>query len=133
LERVVSVEEKVPGSISFIENQVEYCVPLVDMVNVEEELKKLKEELKYAEGFLKSVVSKLSNEKFVSGAPEAVVANERKKQTDTETKIAMLKEQIAELTGNGKLTVNASQLSLLLPLFPFESLQNKPRSANAKC
>jgi valyl-tRNA synthetase len=91
---VESVEEKVAGSVSFIENQVEYCVPLVEMVNVEEELKKLKEELKYAEGFLKSVVNKLSNEKFVSGAPEAVVANERKKQTDTETKIAMLKEQI---------------------------------------
>jgi len=97
LSSVENVEEKMPGSVSFIENQVEYCVPLVDMVNVEEELKKLKEELKYAEGFLKSVVNKLSNEKFVSGAPEAVVANERKKQTDTETKIAMLKEQIAEL------------------------------------
>jgi valyl-tRNA synthetase len=97
LESIEFVEEKIAGSISFIENNVEYCIPLIDTVNVEEELKKLKEELKYTEGFLQSVQNKLSNEKFVSGAPEQVVANERKKQSDAETKIAMLKEQISEL------------------------------------
>jgi valyl-tRNA synthetase len=97
LEKIEVVAEKPAGSVSFIENNVEYCIPLTEMVNVEEELKKLKEELKYTEGFLQSVTHKLSNEKFVSGAPEQVVANERKKQTDAETKIAMLKEQIENL------------------------------------
>jgi valyl-tRNA synthetase len=97
LEKIEFVAEKPAGSVSFIENNVEYCIPLTEMVNVEEELKKLKEELKYTEGFLQSVLNKLKNEKFVSGAPEQVVANERKKQTDAETKIAMLKEQIENL------------------------------------
>jgi valyl-tRNA synthetase len=94
LETVDFVEEKIAGAVSFIENNVEYCIPLTDTINVEEELQRLQEELKYAEGFLQSVLNKLSNEKFVAGAPEQVVANERKKQSDAETKIAMLKEQI---------------------------------------
>ena len=94
METIERVSEKPAGSVSFIENNVEYCIPLENMVNKEEELKKLKEELKYAEGFLQSVINKLSNEKFVSGAPEQVVANERKKQADAESKIAMLREQI---------------------------------------
>jgi len=91
------VSEKPAGSVSFIENHIEYCIPLVDTINVEEELKKLQEELKYTEGFLQSVLKKLSNEKFVAGAPEQVVAGERKKQADAETKIAMLREQMAGL------------------------------------
>jgi valyl-tRNA synthetase len=94
LEKIEFVAEKPAGSMSFIENNVEYCIPVQDTINVEEELKKLKEELKYTEGFLQSVLNKLKNEKFVSGAPEQVVAGERKKQADAETKIAMLKEQI---------------------------------------
>ena len=92
------VPEKAAGAISFIENNIEYCIPLAETINVDEELLRLKEDLKYAEGFLQSVINKLSNEKFVSGAPEQVVANERKKQTDTETKISILKEQIAALS-----------------------------------
>jgi len=97
LESIEYVSEKPSGSVSFIENKTEYAIPLADTVNVEEELKKLQEELKYTEGFLKSVLNKLSNEKFVAGAPEQVVANERKKQADAETKVAMLKEQIGNL------------------------------------
>jgi valyl-tRNA synthetase len=97
LETIEHVSEKPIDSISFIENNIEYCIPLTDTINVEEELKKLQEELKYTEGFLQSVLKKLSNEKFVAGAPEEVVTNERKKQSDAETKIAMLKEQIAGL------------------------------------
>ncbi|MCL2289397.1 MAG: class I tRNA ligase family protein, partial [Bacteroidetes bacterium] len=89
--------EKPAGTVSFIENNIEYCIPLTDTINVEEELKKLQEELKYTEGFLQSVVKKLSNEKFVAGAPEQVVASERKKQSDAKTKIVMLKEQMANL------------------------------------
>jgi valyl-tRNA synthetase len=90
LNTIEYVPEKPAGAISFIENNTEYCIPLVDTINVEEELK-------YTEGFLHSVINKLSNEKFVDGAPEQVVANERKKQSDAEIKILMLKEQIANL------------------------------------
>jgi valyl-tRNA synthetase len=94
LETIEFVTEKPTDSITFIANQVEYCIPLIDTVNVEEELGKMKEELKYTEGFLQSVLNKLSNNKFISSAPEKVIAGERKKQADAETKIAMLKEQI---------------------------------------
>ena len=97
LETIEYVTEKPAGSVSFIENHIEYCIPLTNTINVEEELKKLKEELKYTEGFLQSVVKKLSNENFVAGAPAQVVENERKKQADAQTKIAMLQEQIAGL------------------------------------
>jgi len=97
LPSIEHVSEKPAGSISFIENHIEYCIPVADTINVEEELKKLQEELKYTEGFLQSVLNKLSNEKFVAGAPEQVVAGERKKQADAETKMAMLREQMAGL------------------------------------
>jgi len=66
-------------------------------INVEEELTKLKEELSYTEGFLKSVSKKLSNERFVANAPEQVVANERKKVADAEAKIETLKSSILKL------------------------------------
>ena len=68
-----------------------------NLINVEEELKKLEADLKYQEGFLMSVMKKLSNEKFVSKAPANVIEMERKKQADAETKIAALKESIAAL------------------------------------
>ena len=63
----------------------------------QDEMKKLQDELKYAEGFLNSVLKKLSNEKFVNGAPAAVIEKERNKQRDAETKIAALKAQIEAL------------------------------------
>jgi len=72
-------------------------VPLTDSVDVEAEIKKLEEELKYAQGFLKSVEAKLSNERFVNGAPAAVVEKERKKKADTEAKIAVIEQQLAGL------------------------------------
>jgi valyl-tRNA synthetase len=68
-----------------------------NLINVEEELKKLEADLKYNEGFLQSVLKKLSNEKFVSKAPANVIEMERKKQADAESKIASLKESIAAL------------------------------------
>jgi valyl-tRNA synthetase len=67
------------------------------LLDVEEELKKLEEELKYTKGFLNSVIKKLSNERFVNNAPEAVVAKEKAKQADAEAKIKVLEEQIASL------------------------------------
>ena len=91
------VEEKPAGAISFIQQNVEYFVPVAQNINKEEELAKLQAELTYAEGFLNTVLKKLSNEKFVSSAPEAVVNIERKKQSDAEEKIKILKEQIANL------------------------------------
>jgi valyl-tRNA synthetase len=67
------------------------------ILNVEEELKKLQAELDYTKGFLNSVLKKLSNERFVSSAPETVVAIERAKQADAEAKMKVLEEQIASL------------------------------------
>ena len=74
-------------------------MPLGNNINVEEELKKLEADLKYQEGFLQSVLKKLSNEKFVNNAPAKVIEMERKKQADAEAKIATLKESIAALQG----------------------------------
>ena len=97
LDRTEIVKEPVKGAWAFIADTVEYFIPAVGEVNTEEKIAKLKEELQYTRGFLKSVTGKLSNEKFVSGAPEQVVANERKKQADAEAKIKAIEAQLAEL------------------------------------
>ena len=97
LTSIESVENKAEGSASFMVGTTEYAVPLGNLINVEEELKKLGADLKYNEGFLQSVLKKLSNEKFVSKAPANVIEMERKKQADAESKIASLKESIAAL------------------------------------
>ena len=97
LTAIDSVEAKTEGSASFMVGTTEYAVPLGNLINVEEELKKLEADLKYNEGFLQSVLKKLSNEKFVSKAPANVIEMERKKQADAESKIASLKESIAAL------------------------------------
>ena len=97
LTAIDSVEAKAEGSASFMVGTTEYAVPLGNLINVEEELKKLEADLKYNEGFLQSVLKKLSNEKFVSKAPANVIEMERKKQADAESKIASLKESIAAL------------------------------------
>ena len=91
------ISEKPAGALSFMVGTMECFVPMSQNVNKEEELKKLQEDLKYAEGFLSSVLKKLSNEKFVNGAPAAVIEKERNKQRDAETKIAALKAQIETL------------------------------------
>ncbi|MEG1648707.1 MAG: valine--tRNA ligase [Rikenellaceae bacterium] len=89
--------EKPQGALSsFLVKTSEFYVPLGESVNIEEEIDKLSGELKYLEGFLVSVDKKLSNERFVKSAPEAVVATERAKKADAESKIASLKEQIAQ-------------------------------------
>ena len=75
-----------------------FCVGVTTAIRkAEEELAKLEADLKYQEGFLQSVLKKLSNEKFVSKAPANVIDMERKKQADAESKIASLKESIAAL------------------------------------
>ena len=94
---ISEVKEKPAGALSFMVGTMECFVPMPENVNKDEELKKLQEDLKYAEGFLASVLKKLSNEKFVNGAPAAVIEKERNKQRDAETKIAALKAQIEAL------------------------------------
>lgn len=94
---IVEVSDKQDGAISFMVGTIEYFVPLAEHIDVEEELEKLNKELIHQEGFLRSVMGKLNNEKFVSGAPEQVVANERKKQADAELRIEALKNSIASL------------------------------------
>ncbi|MDR1757394.1 MAG: valine--tRNA ligase [Bacteroidales bacterium] len=90
--------KKSEGCLSFILQNIEYLIPVADHGNREEELKKLQAELDYAKKFLDSVTRKLSNEKFVTGAPEHVVNIERKKQSDAEAKIKLLTKQIADLS-----------------------------------
>jgi valyl-tRNA synthetase len=94
---IESVAEKSEGAVSFMVGTTEYAVPVGNLINVEEELKRLEADLKYQEGFLKSVNAKLSNEKFVANAKPEIVENERKKQADAESKIQTLKEGIEEL------------------------------------
>ena len=97
LESITDADAKDPAAASFMVGTTEYCVPLEGAINVEEEIKKLQAELDYAIGFLKSVEKKLSNERFVANGPEAVVAAERKKQADAQSKIKTLEESIAAL------------------------------------
>ena len=88
--------EEVDGA-TFIENNIQYSVPLSGLVDASEEIKKLEADLKYAEGFLQGVMKKLSNASFVNNAPQKVVDMERKKQADAEEKIRIIKEQLAKL------------------------------------
>ena len=91
------VTENPQDAFGFLVKAVEFFIPVTDNIDTEAEIKKLEEELKYAQGFLKSVEAKLSNEKFVNGAPAAVVDKERKKKSDAEAKIKVLEQQIAAL------------------------------------
>ncbi len=89
--------DKVVNANSFLVQSNEYFIPFGDTIDVSEEKEKMEEELSYTKGFLKSVQGKLSNEKFVNGAPEQVLANERKKEADALQKIAVLEEKLASL------------------------------------
>lgn len=90
--------EKVANANSFLVNSNEFFVPFGEMIDVEAEKTKVEEELTYVRGFLKSVQGKLGNEKFVNGAPEQVIASERKKEADALQKIAVLEEKLAGLS-----------------------------------
>ena len=91
------VTEKDCTAAAFMVGTLEYAVPLGDMIDVASEIEKMEAQLKHLEGFLAGVSKKLSNERFVANAPEAVVALERKKQSDSMEKIAALKESISSL------------------------------------
>ena len=91
------VSEKSADASAFMVGTYEFAVPLGDLIDVAAEIEKQEAQLKHLEGFLAGVMKKLSNEKFVAHAPEAVVALERKKQNDSEEKISALRESISEL------------------------------------
>lgn len=97
LERITVVEEKSPTSASFIAGSNEYSVPLEDNIDKDEERKKLLAEQKRFEGFLAGVRKKLSNERFVANAPEAVVALERKKESDAMARLAAISAALSAL------------------------------------
>ncbi len=89
--------ENVPNAMSFVVKADECFVPMGDSINVEEEKENLKKEIDYTKGFLNSVMKKLSNERFVAGAPAQVLEMERKKQADAEAKIKTLEESLSKL------------------------------------
>ena len=91
------VDNKVEGALSFRVKSNEYYIPLAGAVNIEEQIATLTQELEYTKGFLNSVMKKLSNERFVKNAPEQVIANERKKQSDAEAKIKTIEEQLSAI------------------------------------
>ncbi len=95
--KIEEINEKPDNVITFIVGAQEYYIPLTESVNVGDEIAKLKEELKYTEGFLNSVLKKLANERFVNNAPGAVVAKEKQKQADAEARINALKDQLITL------------------------------------
>ena len=97
LSNISIISEKTADASSFMVGTDEFAVPVGDLIDVEAELEKAEKELKHLEGFLAGIKKKLANEKFVAHAPEAVVALERKKQSDSEEKIATLKQTIEEL------------------------------------
>ena len=97
LEKIEAVTEKDATAATFMVGTAEFAVPLAGSIDVEEEIKKLEAELEYTRGFLASVDKKLSNERFVANAPVAVVANERKKKADAESKIATMEQALQQL------------------------------------
>ena len=97
LSAIKVVSEKEATSAAFMVGTEEFAVPLGDMIDADAEIAKLEAQLKHLEGFLAGIKKKLMNEKFVANAPEAVVALERKKMSDSEDKIAAIKESIAAL------------------------------------
>ncbi len=98
LSEISIVTEKDANSAAFLVGTTEYTVPLGNNIDVEAELAKLNEDLKYMQGFLRTVMGKLGNERFVNNAPAQVVELERKKKADAESKIKSIEERIAALS-----------------------------------
>jgi len=97
VDQIVYVDQKPEACVSFIVGAQEFYIPLSVELNIEEEMAKLEAELKYTRGFLKSVMAKLSNERFVNSAPAAVVEKERQKQADAEARQSVIEDQLSEL------------------------------------
>ena len=97
LKAIEVVTEKRGDASGFMVGTDSFAVPVGDLIDVAAEIEKQEKELKHLEGFLIGIKKKLSNEKFVANAPEAVIERERKKQSDSEEKIAALKASLEEL------------------------------------
>ena len=97
IQSITYSQDKPNGCFSFVTASAEYFIPFTQQIDVEEEKKKIEAELTYVRGFLKSVESKLNNERFVNNAPPAVLESERKKQSDSLAKIQMMEEQLKAL------------------------------------
>jgi len=95
--KISYVKEQQENSLSYRVKSNEYFIPVAGAIDIKAEIAKLTEELKYNEGFLKSVTKKLSNERFVNNAPEKVVAMEKQKQADAEAKIEAIEQSLASL------------------------------------
>ena len=96
LSQIKFVDQKQEGAVSFMVGTTEYFIPLGDKLNIKEEIEKISEELDYLKGFLGSVMKKLDNKNFVQNAPASVLELERKKKSDTESKIRSLEERLLE-------------------------------------
>jgi valyl-tRNA synthetase len=97
LSELTYTDDKKDGAVAFIIRSTEFYIPLEGSVDVEAEIEKLEEELKYTKGFLISVDKKLSNERFVNSAPEQVVAKEQQKKADAEARMRVIQEQLVAL------------------------------------
>jgi valyl-tRNA synthetase len=97
ISQIQTVDSGLDGALSFRVKSNEYFIPISGAIDVEAEIEKINEELKYTRGFLQSVQKKLGNERFVNNAPEQVVAIERKKAADAEAKIETLEKSLASL------------------------------------
>ena len=91
------ISDKIDGALTYRVKSNEYFIPVSGVIDIQSEISKLTEELKYTLGFLKSVQGKLSNEKFVAGAPKNVLDNERKKEADALAKITTIEQSLANL------------------------------------
>ncbi|CAM3876133.1 MULTISPECIES: valine--tRNA ligase [Flavobacterium] len=97
IESLEYVTEAVDGTLTYRVKSNEYFIPIAGNIDVAAEIEKLEAELKYTQGFLRSVQGKLKNEKFVAGAPEQVIANERNKEADALAKIATIEQSLMSL------------------------------------
>jgi valyl-tRNA synthetase len=97
ISQVSFVSEKQEGAVSFMVGTTEFFIPLADKLDIEGESAKIREDLEYNRGFLVSIMKKLENERFVQNAAPNVLDLERKKRSDTESKIKSLEERLREL------------------------------------
>ena len=98
ISEITQVSNALEGALTFRVKSNQYFIPILGTIDIAQEIQKLKEELKYTQGFLKSVQGKLKNEKFVSGAPQKVVDNERKKEADALAKITTIESSLKNLS-----------------------------------
>ena len=95
LDKLEQTEKKIDNAVSFMVKQSEFYIPFSANIDMAAERERLLKDLDYNKGFLKSVQSKLANERFVASAKPEIIANEKKKQADAEAKIKAIEEQLA--------------------------------------